>query len=95
MSLFNKAIKGFFYICIQLWLIVQVYLLGVLTTGCILSIAMAILSAVNFIPAILIYRFWLVLLVGSIPLGIVYYCIVIFDFITRYTNWKKREKESK
>ena len=95
MRLFNKAIKGFFYVLIQLWLIVQVYLLGVLTTGCILSVAMAILSAVNFIPAILIYRFWLVLLVGSIPLGIVYYCIVIFDFFTRYTNWKNRKKESK
>lgn len=95
MRLFNKAIKGFLYICIQLWLIVQVYLLGILTTGCILSVAMAILSAVNIIPAILIYRFWLVLLVGSIPLGIVYYCIVIFDFLTRYTNWKKNKKESK
>ena len=98
MRLFNRAVKGFFYILIQLWLVVQVYLLSILTTGSILALAMAVLSAINLIPAILIYRFWFVLLVGSIPLGLIYYFIVMFDFITRYTNWKKRKntkKESK
>lgn len=89
----NKTIKGFAYVLIQVWLLLQVYILSLIVTGCLLCIAVAVLSFVGNIPAILLFKFWLVLLVGSIPLCIVFYIMVLTDFITRYTDWRERKKK--
>ncbi len=89
----NKTIKGFAYMLIQVWLLIQTYILSLIVTGCLLCMAVAILSFVGNVPSILLFKFWLVLLVGSIPLFIVFYIMVLTDFITRYTDWRERKKK--
>ena len=84
MSLFNKFFKSIFYVLIYAWTFIQSYLLSAIITSVILSLTMTVFSLINSIPAILIYRFWLVLLVGSIPLGIVFFLMIIFDFVKRF-----------
>lgn len=95
MRFLNKTVKGVLYALIYLWTLIQTYILSLIVTGCLLCIAVAILSFVGNIPAILLFKFWLVLLVGSIPLCIIFYIMVLTDFITRYTDWRKKKKESK
>lgn len=93
MRLLNRTVKGILYTFAYLWTLIQTYILSLIVTGCLLCMAVAILSFVGNVPAILLFKFWLVLLVGSIPLCIVFYIMVLTDFITRYTDWRERKKK--
>ena len=95
MRFLNRTVKGILYAFAYLWTLIQTYILSLIVTGCLLCIAVAILSFVGNIPSILLFKFWLVLLVGSIPLCIVFYIMVLTDFITRYTGWREKKKENK
>lgn len=84
MSLFNKFFKTIFYVLIYAWTLIQSYLISSAITSIALSLIMAITSATGKVPTIMIEKFWLVLIISSIPLGIVFFLMVIFDFVKRF-----------
>lgn len=84
MSLFNKFFKTILYVLIYAWTFIQSYLIGATITSIALSLIMAVTSAIRKVPNLLIERFWLVLIISSIPLGIVFFLMVIFDFLKRF-----------
>lgn len=84
MSLFNKFFKTILYVLIYAWAFIQSYLIGATITSIALSLIMAVTSAIRKVPNLLIERFWLVLIISSIPLGIVFFLMVIFDFLKRF-----------
>ena len=84
MSLFNRFFKTIFYVLIYAWTLIQSYLISSVITSIALSLIMAITSATGKVPTIMIEKFWLVLIISSIPLGIVFFLMVIFDFVKRF-----------
>lgn len=84
MSLFNKFFKTIFYVLIYAWTLIQSYLISSAITSIALSLIMAITSATGKVPTIMIEKFWLVLIISSIPLGIVFFLMIIFDFVKRF-----------
>lgn len=84
MSLFNRFFKTIFYVLIYAWTLIQSYLISSAITSIALSLIMAITSAIGKVPNIMIDKFWLVLIISSIPLGIVFFLMVIFDFVKRF-----------
>lgn len=84
MSLFNKFFKTILYVLIYAWAFIQSYLIGAIITSIALSLIMAVTSAIRKVPILLIEKFWLVLIISSIPLGIVFFLMVIFDFLKRF-----------
>lgn len=84
MSLFNKFFKTIFYVLIYAWTLIQSYLISSAITSIALSLIMAITSAIGKVPTIMIEKFWSLLIISSIPLGIVFFLMVIFDFVKRF-----------
>ena len=84
MSLFNKFFKTIFYVLIYAWTLIHSYLISSAITSIALSLIMAITSAIGKVPTIMIEKFWLLLIISSIPLGIVFFLMVIFDFVKRF-----------
>lgn len=84
MSLFNRFFKTIFYVLIYAWTLIQSYLISSAITSIALSLIMAITSAIGKVPNIMVDKFWLVLIISSIPLGIVFFLMVIFDFLKRF-----------
>ena len=84
MSLFNRFFKTIFYVLIYTWTLIQSYLISSAITSIALSLIMAITSAIGKVPTIMIDKFWLVLIISSIPLGIVFFLMIIFDFVKRF-----------
>lgn len=84
MSLFNKFFKTILYVLIYAWAFIQSYLIGATITSVALSLIMAVTSAIGKVPTLMIEKFWLVLIISSIPLGIIFFLMVIFDFIKRF-----------
>lgn len=94
MRLFNALIKGLALTFIHLWVVFQTYILSLLITGALLSLFMAVGSIFNFIPAVVVERFWLVLIVASIPLCFVFFLIVELDLLDRFTDYKARKRKT-
>lgn len=84
MSLFNRFFKTIFYVLIYAWTLIQSYLISSVITSIALSLIMAITSATGKVPNIMVDKFWLVLIISSIPLGIVFFLMIIFDFVKRF-----------
>ena len=84
MSLFNRFFKTIFYVLIYAWTLIQSYLISSAITSIALSLIMAITSAIGKVPTIMIEKFWLILIISSIPLGVVFFLMIIFDFVKRF-----------
>lgn len=84
MSLFNRFFKTIFYVLIYAWTLIQSYLISSAITSIALSLIMAITSAIGKVPNIMIDKFWLVLIISSIPLGIIFFLMIVFDFVKRF-----------
>lgn len=84
MSLFNRFFKTIFYVLIYAWTLIQSYLISSAITSIALSLIMAITSATGKVPNIMIDKFWLVLIISSIPLGIIFFLMIVFDFVKRF-----------
>ena len=84
MSLFNRFFKTIFYVLIYAWTLIQSYLISSVITSIALSLIMAITSATGKVPNIMIDKFWLVLIISSIPLGIIFFLMIVFDFVKRF-----------
>lgn len=84
MSLFNRFFKTIFYVLIYAWTLIQSYLISSAITSIALSLIMTITSAIGKVPNIMIDKFWLVLIISSIPLGIIFFLMIVFDFVKRF-----------
>lgn len=84
MSLFNRFFKTILYVLIYAWTLIQSYLISSAITSIALSLIMAITSAIGKVPNIMIDKFWLVLIISSIPLGIIFFLMIVFDFVKRF-----------
>ena len=95
MRLFNSFIKGLALIFIHLCVLLQTYILSLLITGALLSLFMSVGSIFSFIPAVMVEKFWLVLIVASIPLCFVFFLIVELDLLDRFTDYRYKARKRK
>ena len=73
----NKLFKFLGYVVIYAITFLQCYCMSLLVSGALLSMYSAILSIVTGLPKIFIERFWLIYLLASIPIAIVFFITVI------------------
>jgi hypothetical protein len=70
----NKIAQAFFYMMLHIYMMIVGYCLSLAVSGALLSLALAVWSAINKIPPAVTDRWWLIYLLTGIPLGI--YCYI-------------------
>lgn len=74
----NNLVKFLGFIFVFFVTVLNSYLIGILLGSVILSLVSAVWSAIHPLPFVLTNYYYLVLLTGSIPIG-----IVVFIFVVR------------
>jgi hypothetical protein len=70
----NKIAQAFLYMLLHIYMMIVGYCLSLVVSGALLSLVLAVWSAINKIPPAVTDRWWLIYLLTGIPLGI--YCYV-------------------
>ena len=89
MKLWGKLVKFFGYVGIYLVTLLQCYGMSLIVSGSIMSIVCAIMSIFIVLPRLIIEKFWLVLLLGSIPIAILFFIIVVTGVLVKNERLKK------
>lgn len=66
----NKTVQAFFYVILNIYMMLTGYLISIAVTGSFLSLLLAVMSVLKRIPPVLTDRWWIVYLISAIPLGI-------------------------
>lgn len=93
MRALNKAIKIISYIGIHLFVIIQSYFLSILCTGSLMSIVMAVASIFDIGHNFTELPYWAVLLLLSVPLGVLFTAIIELGLFSRYVDSKLKEED--
>jgi hypothetical protein len=70
----NKIAQAFLYMLLHIYMMIVGYCLSLVVSGALLSLVLAVWSAINKIPPAVTDRWWLIYLLTGIPLGI--YCYI-------------------
>ena len=83
----NKIAQAFFYMLLHIYMMIVGYCLSLAVSGALLSLVLAVWSAVNKIPPAVTDRWWLIYLLTGIPLGIYFYVYQCKNFIKSLTKF--------
>lgn len=81
MRTLNKFMKALAMIPVHLLMLAYSGFLSVLTTSPIVIVVCSIISAVSGLPEIMVSKFWLVYLIATIPLTVIYFILIETDRI--------------
>ena len=95
MRLVNNFFKFLGYLGVYFLAFLQSYLISLICTAVIISVVLSVMSIFTLIPYIVSERYWLVYLVSSVPLAIVFFIIIVFDLIDRQTDYRAKRKLKK
>ena len=90
----NSFLKFVAKTLVHLFCLFECALLGIIFSSAVFSVVMAMWSIISHIPAILTDRYWLVLIVSSIPLTVIFFIIVELDLVKkdRYKDYIQKTK---
>lgn len=83
MKALNKLIKLVGYAGIYGYTLFQCYVLSLIATGSCLSAILAVHSAVKRVPSLLAEKFYLVYVVASLPVALLFFIMVLTGFTGR------------
>ena len=91
MKIINKLVKGLFYVTVALYALFQSCLVGLLFSGSVVALVLAVWSIIKPLPNLIIDRMWLVYLVSAIPLSLLVLIHILKDL--RKPKESKKNKE--
>lgn len=91
MGFMNRMVKGTFYVVLALFMLSQSYLFGLLFSGAIIAVVMAVWSIIKPLPELFVHKAWLVYILSGIPTGLYVFVFMLVDLIKG--NSKKHNKQ--
>ena len=92
MRALNKFMKAIAMIPIHLVVLIYSWILSFITTAVIAAAVGFIWSLLNALPAAVLTKFWLIYLIATIPLTLVFFIVIETDRVKEDNaeQWKKR-----
>lgn len=91
MSVLNKTVKGFFYVGLTAFALVQSCVMGIFFSGAVLSVVTAVWTIIKPLPSVMTEKMWLVYLLSGIPASIYIFVYLVVDLIK--SRSKKHKKQ--
>ena len=91
MSVLNKTVKGFFYVALMAYALLQSCIVGIFFSGAVLSVVTAVWTIIKPLPSVMTEKMWLVYLLSGIPASIYIFVYLIVDLIQ--SRSKKHKKQ--
>ena len=91
MSVLNKTVRGFFYVGLTAFALVQSCVMGVFFSGAVLSVVTAVWTIIKPLPSVMTEKMWLVYLLSGIPASIYIFVYLVADLIK--SRSKKHNKQ--
>lgn len=90
----NKFFKYLGYVGIHLLALLESYLISLVFTSPLICVTLSIMSAfMKSLPALVTGRFWLVYLVGSVPLCLIFFIMIEADAFKLFPGVAKKQFE--
>ena len=83
MRAINNFFKFFAMLGVHLLCLFECFLIGLACTSILFSLTMAVWSIFDCIPNIVSCHYWLVLIISSVPLTIVFFIVVELDLVKK------------
>lgn len=81
MKAFNSFLKLILYFLIHLITLISAYLISLFFTSPVICLSLSVWSIISTLPELVLSKFWLIYLLSSIPLGIVFFIIIEFNLV--------------
>ena len=91
MSVLNKTVRGFFYVALITFALLQSCVMGVFFSGAVLSVVTAVWTIIKPLPSVMTEKMWLVYLLSGIPASIYVFVYLVVDLIK--SRSKKHKKQ--
>ena len=95
MILLNKICKAFAKLFVYLLCLVQCFGISFIFTGALFSIVLSVWSIFAVLPSILLYKYYLVVLIASLPLTLIFFIVVSLDLVKEDEASKFLKKKTK
>lgn len=83
MLIVNKFFKALAKLGVHLLCLLECYIVSIAFTSVVLSVIGALWSLFGTLPSLITNRYWLVLIIASIPLALVFFIIVELDLVKK------------
>lgn len=91
MSVLNKTVRGFFYVGLTAFALVQSCVMGIFFSGAVLSVVTAVWTIIKPLPSVMTEKMWLIYLLSGIPASIYIFAYLVADLIK--SRSKKNNKQ--
>ena len=91
MSVLNKTVRGFFYVGLTAFALVQSCVMGVFFSGAVLSVVTAVWTIIKPLPPVMTEKMWLVYLLSGIPASIYVFVYLVADLIKNRSKKHKKQ----
>ena len=95
MILLNKICKFFAKLFVYLLCLVQCFGISFIFTGASFSIVLSVWSIFAVLPSILLCKYYLVMLIASLPLTLIFFIVVSLDLVKEDEASKFLKKKTK
>lgn len=95
MILLNKICKAFAKLFVYLLCLVQCFGISFIFTGALFSIVLSVWSIFAVLPSILLCKYYLVMLIASLPLTLIFFIVVSLDLVKEDEASKFLKKKTK
>ena len=95
MILLNKICKAFAKLFVYLLCLVQCFGISFIFTGALFSIVLSVWSVFAVLPSILLCKYYLVMLIASLPLTLIFFIVVSLDLVKEDEASKFLKKKTK
>lgn len=95
MILLNKICKAFAKLFVYLLCLVQCFGISFIFTGALFSIVLSIWSIFAVLPSILLCKYYLIMLIASLPLTLIFFIVVSLDLVKEDEASKFLKKKTK
>lgn len=95
MLLLNKICKAFAKLFVYLLCLVQCFGISFIFTGALFSTVLSVWSIFAVLPSILLCKYYLILLIASLPLTLIFFIVVSLDLVKEDEASKFLKKKTK
>lgn len=95
MILLNKICKAFAKLFVYLLCLVQCFGISFIFTGALFSIVLSVWSVFAVLPSILLCKYYLIMLIASLPLTLIFFIVVSLDLVKEDEASKFLKKKTK
>lgn len=91
MSILNKTVRGFFYVGLIAFALLQSCVMGIFFSGAVLSVVTAVWTIIKPLPSVMTEKMWLIYILSGIPASIYIFVYLVADLIK--SRSKKHKKQ--